>query len=937
MDRARFRLVQELYFAVLDLPEAARADMLAARCGDDAALREEVESLLEIDALPAGPLDTAGAFKQFHALNDGTGAWLGRRLGPWELDGVLGRGGMGTVFSAKRVDAPFEQRVAVKVLTHRVFDREGHERFDRERRLLARLDHPLIARLIDGGVSDDGVPYLVMEYVDGVPIDVWCVRQRLSGRERLRLFQQVCAAVQHAHGRLILHRDIKPSNVLVNTDGHPRLLDFGVARALPGAHDDDTVTRPGMAPFTPEYAAPEQFAGAELSAATDVYQLGVMLYRLLTGVLPFRYAGSQFAPLMQEVMERVPRAPSEAVATLPDGTLAETTLGLPPTPTARRTLRDTLRGDLDEIVMMAIRKEPEQRYRTVTELSDDIDAYLEGRPVRAHGRSRGYRLRKFAGRHRTAVALASLVVLSVIAGGAATTRATWRAQAEAARAVHEAGKAGAINQFLQQMLASADPFRMGGDVTVRDALDRAAASIDTSFRAQPEIRAGIWSTIGQTYANLGAVPESRRYLDSAIAGYDRLGLRYSRDAFAAHAARLDGLFGDSRFHELREGVAAVRPGFTRAFGPQDSTVLLLASLDALAAFGTGAIDAAVDSLDAVLPRMRITFGAASPTVARTELALANLLALQARRTDEALALVRHGLEAVEPLGAMNATYLVVQGFAVEALARLGRPDEAEAIARAMVTRHETIWGAGSAFTLGPRRLLALSLLENRRADTALVIMRQVVADATALLAADSPGRVQLEQDLGTLLISFGEPAEAERLLRSAYAFHAGTDGESSPKAMLAYQNLAGAVRAQGRSEEALEMMQGVIERHASAGRHGNDLFFGVLHLADLLRSVRGPGEALALLDRHLSDARAHLPRGSRALNMLLAQRGQVLQSLGRMPEAEAALVEVRENYLAERNGDAAHPDVRFATATLVAFYESTGDRERAAALRGEGR
>ncbi len=932
MERERYRLAQEIYFAMLALPESERARALRERCGTDEALREDVASLLLMDSSPTGRLETGGALGRFRAMGDGSTAWIGRRLGPWQLDDVLGRGGMGTVFAAMRVDAPFTQRVAVKVLTHRVFDREGHERFNRERRVLARLDHPLIARLIDGGVSDDGVPYLVMEHVDGIAIDAWCVQQQLPVNERLRLFQQVCTAVQHAHSRLILHRDIKPSNVLVTAEGHPKLLDFGVARALPGA-EDEAVTQAEPAPLTPEYAAPEQFSGSELSAATDVYQLGVTLYRLLTGALPFRHDNQRLAPLMREVMERIPRAPSETVATLPDGTLAQSTLGLPSTTNARRELRDTLRGDLDEIVMMAMRKEPDQRYHTVTELSDDIQAYLDGRPVRAHGSSRGYRMRKFATRHRTAMTFGALAIISILAGTAATARASWRAQQEATRAVAEAQKASAINQFLQQMLASADPFRTGGDISVRAALDRAAQSMDTAFRTQPEIRAGILSTIGQTYAHLGATNEAHRFLDSAIAGYRQLGQEFTRAAYAAHAARVDLLFTYSRFEELQNATDSLRPRFAESLGERDSTVLLLASLQALATFGTGAISTAVDSLDALLPRLREALGETYPAVARIELAQANLLALLAQRSDEALALIDHGLAAVEPLGTSNPTYLLVQGFAVEALARLGKADRAVAMARTMVARYETLWGAGTSPTFGARRLFALSLLENRQSDSALIVLREVVNDAARILPANNVRRIWLEQDLGSLLVSLGEPAEAERLLRGAYLHHSSMDGENAPTAVLAYQHLARSVRAQGRRDEALEMMQGVISRHLAAGRRSNDLFMAVVSLADLTREMRGPEPALALLDEHLPFARAQLQRGSRALNLLLGQRAVTLQALDRVREAEATLVEVRENYLAERAGNVAHPDVVFATGQLTALYEATGDSARLADLR----
>jgi tetratricopeptide (TPR) repeat protein len=644
-----------------------------------------------------------------------------------------------------------------------------------------------------------------------------------------------------------------------------------------------------------------------------------MLYRLLTGVLPFRQEGGQIAPLMQDVMHSVPRAPSAAVVTRPD---PESAVAAHAVPTADRLARRAaLRGDLDDIVLMALRKEPEQRYRTVSELAADIDAYLEQRPVRAHGGNRTYRVRKFVARHRMAVALASLALLSIVVGGAATTRASWRAQQSAARSVREAQKASAIQQFLQQMLASADPLRTGGDVSVREALDRAASALDTAFLKEPEIRAGLWSTVGQTYMSLGAIREGERYLDSALVAYTRLGEPYSRDAYAAHAALVTGYFAESRFTELREAVAAARPGYEQAFGALDSTTLQLSAYDALGAFGTGAMSDAVDSLDAVLPKLRRVLGDAAPSVAMYELALANILALQAQRTSEALELIRHGLRSVESLGPTNATYLLVQGFAVEGLARLGKPDEAEAMGREMVMRHTKIWGEGSVSTFGARRLLALALLENQRADTAVVVLESVVRDASRLLAPDHPSRVMLEQDYATLLLSFGRAEEAEQLLRAAHGFHVARDGERSPKALLAYQNLAGAVRAQGRIREALDMVETVVQHYQSAERGSNDLYFAVLQLADLRQRHSGDSASLAVLNEYLPSARERLPRGNRALNMLLTRQAQVLVRANRTAEAETALREVRDNYLAERGGNEQHPDVVLATQALALLRE----------------
>ncbi len=344
----RWEEVKHIFATVVDLPREHRTEVLDDRCGQDVALRAEVESLLRAH-------DTAGDFIERPAVLSTLGpdaSLHGRTIGPYRLEKEVGRGGMGAVYLAVRADDEYRKLVAVKVVKRGMDTDEIVTRFRRERQTLANLEHPNIARLIDGGTTDDGLPYFVMEFVEGRPLDDYCEEHRLSRNDRLRLFRVVCGAVQFAHRNLVVHRDLKPENILVTSDGTPKLLDFGISTVLSADLGQSAIseTRPAERLLTPDYASPEQLRGEPVSTATDVFSLGVMLYELLSGSHPFRR----------------PDRPAYAVETA----ICEED---PPRP--------GLGADLDAIVMTAIRKEPSQRYGSALELDEDVRRYLEALPA----------------------------------------------------------------------------------------------------------------------------------------------------------------------------------------------------------------------------------------------------------------------------------------------------------------------------------------------------------------------------------------------------------------------------------------------------------------------------------------------------------------------------------------------------------------------------
>ena len=501
VDAERWRRVDELFAAALDCPPDAREGFLAAACGEDAALRVKIERLLAADARAEEFLDPG-------PLQPGEDDAEGRRLGPYTLLHRLGEGGMGAVYLATRDDGAYSRRVAVKLLRWSFADGDLRHRFLAERQILARLEHPHIARLYDGGTTDDGQPYLVLEHVEGAPLDVYCDTHQLTVEARLALFRKVCAAVQHAHRNLLVHRDLKPANVLVTAEGEPKLLDFGIAKQLATGLETDAETRTGLRVMTPGYASPEQVRAEAVTTASDVYSLGVLLYELLSGRSPYRASAETPFALERAVLEEIPEKPSDAAAR---GGEAENAAIAQARGSRPAELRRRLRGDLDNIVLMALRKEPARRYGSAAELEGDLDRFLTQRPVTARRDSLGYRAGLFIRRHRWAVAagvLAALVTAGLLAG----------LVAQSVRAAREGDKARRALAFLVDVFKQSDPYQTGGErVTPQQILDQGAARVERELEDQPEVQAALMDAIGQVYLGLGLPGRAEPLLEAALA------------------------------------------------------------------------------------------------------------------------------------------------------------------------------------------------------------------------------------------------------------------------------------------------------------------------------------------------------------------------------------------------------------------------------------
>lgn len=527
----RWKLLKEIFSNALELENDEQKDYLRRTCADDPSLLHDVVALL--DAYDAsGVIDRSmdqlkvSVISQLKNQNI-----IGKQIGSYRIIEETGHGGMGDVYLAERADGVFQQKVALKMLRAGFLFDEQLLRFQSERRILASLNHDNIARLYDGGVSSDGQPWFVMEYVKGKPIDEYCNSRNFSLEERLKLFLEVCDAVQYAHRNLIAHRDLKPGNILVTDEGKVKLLDFGIAKLLEpeeGSEAELPATQTGLLPLTPSYASPEQMRRQTITTSSDIYQLGVVLYELLTGVRPYDLKGKTPGDMERTVCETEPRRPSIALATKGDSTIHlnkedAKSRGIKPVKSESiGQFRKKLRGDLDTIVLKTLNKEPQRRYPSTGQLAEDIRAYLAGRPVSAHPDSWVYRTGKFMRRHKWGVA-ATLVLALILSVYAITI--TWyshKTLIALEEAERERAKSGQVVDFLLAMFEANDPAEArGATITARELLERGVGQAE-ALSHQPAVQGQMYSVAGLVYQRLGEYEDALPLLERALEITDSL-------------------------------------------------------------------------------------------------------------------------------------------------------------------------------------------------------------------------------------------------------------------------------------------------------------------------------------------------------------------------------------------------------------------------------
>lgn len=820
----RWARADAIFSAALDLAAAERGAFVARECAGDGELRALVERLLahasEEDSwlAPGGGLSTTAV----RSLDPGTGheeessRLVGRMVGRYRVVRELGRGGMAVVYLAERADGEFEQQVALKLIKRGIDTDEVVRRFARERQILARIRHPHIARLLDGGTTDDGSPYFAMERVEGVPIDRYCEENGLSVRARLGLFLDVARAVAHAHRNLVVHRDIKPSNILVTGEGEVKLLDFGIARLLAPDEGDPELTRTRARLLTPAFASPEQIRGESVTTASDVFQLGVLLYRMLTGTSPHRAAQDDMDSLAKAIVEDPPTIPSRAAAES----------GAP-------ALRRELSGDLDTILLMALRKEPERRYASVSALIDDVERTLAGHPVSARPDTWSYRTGKFVGRHRAAVAFAGLLATLLVGFSIHSTFQARRIARERDRANREAVAAERVSEFLVDLFKVSDPETARGEtITVREVLDEGARRVGQELEGQPAVRARLMDTIGRVYQNLGLFAEARPLLTDALdLRRGSLG-ETSREAVEslAHVAWLEEEGGDYDAAEplYREALAieVARNGeeHARVAAAKNNLALLLyrkgeheaaetlhrealatrrrllapddpALADSLSNLGllverTGDAKQAEALHREALAVRRAAFGETHPHVAISLDNLGRSLHVQ-ERMPEAEAEFERALEMRRALfGEAHAE--VAESLNNLASVRFLQGDlaGAEEMFREVVAIDRRRLGLDHPDTATSTNNLAFVMMQQSRYEGAEELYREGLETLRAALSAEHWLVGLTESNLGECLFLQGRHAEAQALLAAGHAHLEAALGAENPRTIKAAETLA---------------------------------------------------------------------------------------------------------------------------------------------------
>ncbi|HEX6576539.1 MAG TPA: serine/threonine-protein kinase, partial [Gemmatimonadaceae bacterium] len=784
MDSRRWQQIQEVLDVALETDRARWPALLDERCGDDDALKHEVEALLSrLDTAKKfldSPPSAAAAALVAESIEKEADQNSGRRVGPYQIVREIGHGGMSRVYLADRADGGFEQHVTVKLLRAGMDSPADIERFRLERQILARLNHPNVARLLDGGVTGDGIPYLVMEYVEGETIDRYCVRQNLGIKERLALFLTILDATQYAHRNLVIHRDLKPANILVTADGAVKLLDFGLAKMLEqDPLSADPVTQTAQRWMTPEYAAPEQIRGEPASTLTDVYQLGVVLFELLTGSLPFGRRGRSAYELERAILNDDPRAPS-------------------------------LSGDLDAIILKALQKEPENRYASVDAFADDIRRHLSSHPVQARAPSAIYRAQRYLRRHRIETFAAAGIALTLIIGSVISLTAARRAVTARQHAEAASSESEAVTSFLLNLFEANAPDEPRTDsITARELLRRGVKRAEL-LGSQPDVQARLFETTGRIDQRLGRYAEGQALIERALTvrrkahgtlspdvantllavseGLLKLGRMPAADS-AAHealaiqkrilkpddpaiAATLDQLSIVAIYRgDLPSAVAHARNSLDmrqRALGVNDTLTALSHLSYGSLLFRTGHADSAEREYRKALAIYENAHGENHAQVAQSLLQIAYIIDEDDKRWPQAEPLYRRALAIRRRVyGDQNLWVANAVHDLSEYLSKRGDQQQAIQLAREYVNITERAYGSEHSATAFAISRLAAILFRANQLDEAEDLFGKSIAMERRLRGPDHTNVAGQEVEFSRLLIALKKLDRADAMLEDA--------------------------------------------------------------------------------------------------------------------------------------------------------------------------
>ncbi len=882
MEPERRREIERIFEAALERPPSERREWVREVSVGDDELHAGVLRLLKAHDRAEGILDDPASpiaeFLEDAAESPGPD----RRIGAYRLVREIGRGGMSIVYLAERDDRQYRQTVALKLIRRGLDTPDLVQRFRAERQILATLSHPNIAHLLDGGTTEDGLPYLVMEHVAGETITDYCDRRRLTVAQRLQLFVTVARTVQHAHRNLVVHRDLKPSNILVTDDGEVRLLDFGIAKLLDpdSSLDSPPQTRPELRLLTPEYASPEQLSGGAITTATDVYGLGLVLYELLTGYHPFREErGSDRERIRRE--RRLVR-PSSAVTRNADVSAAR---GVPP-----ERLRRKLRGDLDRMVMMALREEPERRYPSAEQLAEDIECYLQRRPTRARGDSVPYRVERYTRRHRWGVTVSAVFVLLLAAYTVTLTVKEREIRSALERASVETERAEQVTDFLMRLFEATEPDGVDSDImTARELLERGALRAE-QLAHQPTEQAQMLDVIGRTYQYLGQYERAQPLLEQ--------GLEIRRGRFGEmHGSVAESLYHLARLQHARGQLDSAEARFRRALHSQ-----------------------------------RRLLGKEHPVPART-LGGLSLVLRDMGKYDEAETLAREALDLRRRVrGDEHPEVAESLHDLAEILRRQGKYAAAAPLYREALDLREQL--LGSEHPTVAETLHNLAYVLQRQGDLSEVetLYRRALGIRRTVFGPDHPAVAATTSNLGLLMFRIGDLAAADSLYREALKIRRRILGPEHPDIALSLGLLAAVQRRKGELDQAEALYQEAlaIQRRVFGDEHP-DIAHALNGLALVLRDREEYEAADAIYEEVLEMRLRLLGQEHPAVATTINDRGVLMREWGRYARSEALLLEaleLRRELLSE-----GHLHIEQSIRHLADLYERWGYSEEANAYR----
>ena len=830
----RWARIQELFNQAADMTLAERSLFLDRECTGDAPLRKELDALLAADAGPPAEIHTRNKNSPLsrsvsHALDrvtrDRRNEMIGSIIGAYRLTAVLGHGGAGTVYLGERADRQYSAQVAVKIVENSLLHDEVSKRFTAERQILASLNHPNIARLLDAGEARTGQPFLVMEYVHGETIDRYCDSRTLTLKQRLQLFIKVCSAVQYAHQNLIVHRDLKPGNILVTPDGTPKLLDFGIAKLMDAsakaaaAAAEPGLTRVNDRVLTPEYASPEQILGQNVTTASDVYALGIVLYELLTGTRPY-----QVHALSQLELERIicvidPARPSQiheqTVRTQPDAPLLDVQAVANARLTSPKRLKQSLMGDLDAIILRALRKEPAQRYSSVEQFVDDITRHLNQQPVEARQGNWLYYSKRFVRRHMLGVVSSAAAIFALIGFVIFVSMQNTVIREQRDLATQQTARAEHVSDFMLEVFSNADPFvNQGKEITAKQLLEKAGSRIsdDNDLQQQPEVKAKLLESIGRAYQRQNEPEQAIKYLGSALQIQ-----RKTPDKYRDSLAKTLNYLGDAQVQSGNYPAAESILNEARALFEKNSQTATSNYVDVLANIGSLELNRsnplkAQQALESALSLARQLYGNTHPETAEILINLSQSLLWQNRLEDaivsarEAVTISHAILPETHPDRAM-ADYILG-----DLLFREGKFEEAEPLVNQSLITQTLLYGEGNPVLASTIDTLALIQQGQGKMAAAEQSSRKALSITEKALGSDNINTVYYHSALADLLLKGKNYSDAEQHARTAMSILVSTKSTDHQYMASAEYILADVLYSSGRSQQAEPLLRKNIER-----------------------------------------------------------------------------------------------------------------------------